>query len=491
VLLQSSIYFGRRGEAAGRVRRAARGDWVRAALFVAPVACAAAAILLVRSFLGFQFPVPWPDETGFVAPAFDFARTGSFFDPGMNPDRVVMWMPPGYMVLLAAAFRIFGYGYSLSRWISSLFCLASLGLAARLAWQLAVGWRRVLAGWAVGMAFLTPYMLIDSNIARMEMPFCCLMLLALVALVADRPYAAGALVALGGIVHFNAVYFAPIILLAIVIRLRAGRLDWPRIMEFSVMAVAALAFGLYAMHVLNNWPGFLADMQFQFHFKHSHAQHDLAHPLWIVLAGGALAGIVVLQHRACDAATLTACFGVAFLAMSHGGHEIWYDYGQPLGFALIAVSATANRNTAPNLDWAAGVSTVSAALALSIGWSITPAMAALRPHSAMLHRGVVAPAEIAKVRTFITTLQPGEAVDFGWTGMELFFLDDLARAGAHWTIIRHSVTQVWPFRSASWRVVCDSSEWPALLLTFDIDHPRHGIDSGCDIIRIDGTMPKR
>jgi hypothetical protein len=52
----------------------------------APFLLAVGCILFVRIGLGFQFPVPWPDETGFVAPAFDFARSGSFFDSGMNPD---------------------------------------------------------------------------------------------------------------------------------------------------------------------------------------------------------------------------------------------------------------------------------------------------------------------------------------------------------------------------------------------------------------------
>jgi hypothetical protein len=65
--------------------------------------------------------------------------------------------------------------------------------------------------------------------------------------------------------------------------------------------------------------------------------------------------------------------------------------------------------------------------------------------------------------------------------MELFFLSDLARAGAHWSLFNHSVTQLLPLRRPDWHVVCDSKDWPALLLQFDIDHPRHAVDSGCQI----------
>jgi hypothetical protein len=178
-------------------------------------------------------------------------------------------------------------------------------------------------------------------------------------------------------------------------------------------------------------------------------------------------------------------FGLTFLVMAHMGHEIWYDYGQPLGFALIALGLLADGAPAPGgLAAKRLAAALAVAFVLVMAWRITDALRPLLPRRAMLHRSIVAPAELARVRAFIATLPPGSTVDFGWTGMEPFFLDDLARAGARWTIIRHSVTQVLPFRSADWRVVCDSSEWPALLFRFDIDHPRRGIDSGCAIIPV-------
>jgi len=455
----------------------ARARWMHEAMFWAPVACVAATILLVRGVLGFQFPVPWPDETGFVAPAFDFARTGSFFDPGLNPDRVVMWMPPGYMILLAAVFRIFGYGYSLARWVSAAACLMSLGLAARLAWQLTSGWRRVAAGWGVAAAFAAPAMLVDANVARMEMPFAALMLLALAAAIAGRPYVALAVVAIAATVHFNAAYFLPPALLSLAVSFRARRLPSPHGIDVAALAAAGLMLVLYAVYVARHWPGFRDDMAFQFAFKRFLAQHDRVHSVWPGLAAAALAALATFRGRA--AAQLPAWWGLAFVIMAYNGHEFWYDYGQPLGFALIAITILATQ--ARNSAWNTGAAAIALALIIVEAVSITPELRALLPSRSMFSRSVVAPVEIGRVRAFIATLPPGASVDFGWTGMELFFLQDIARAGARWTIIRHSVTQVRPLRSADWRVVCDSSEWPKMLLQFDIGHPRSGIDGSCQI----------
>jgi hypothetical protein len=53
-------------------------------------AFAVSALLFVRVVLGFRAPVPWPDETWFVVPAYRLATAGTLFDQTLNPDRVVM-----------------------------------------------------------------------------------------------------------------------------------------------------------------------------------------------------------------------------------------------------------------------------------------------------------------------------------------------------------------------------------------------------------------
>ncbi len=439
---------------------------------------AAGAILFVRLGLGFQFPVPWPDETGFLAQAFDLASSGSLFDPGLNPDRVVMWMPPGYMVLLAGVFRIAGYSFALARWTSTLFCLGSLGIVGVLVWRLTDGWRRILLAWLTALAFVSPAMLVDSNVARMEMLLCCLVLLSLAAACAGRLYLAACVIAMAALVHFNAVYFAAPVVAGLCLQAASRQLTWPRRSDWLAIGAATLTLSAYGFLVAANWPGFQADMAFQFSAKAFFGHNDPAHPAWLVWAA-VLAALPAILHPRGPAA-MPALFGVAFLVMVHEGHEFWYDYGQPLGFLLIllALASVPPRVRGLLTLWSAS----TAGLLVFACLRVNPGLQPLLPHWGMLGRSVVAPTEITKVRRFIATLSPGETVNFGWSGMEPFFFADLARVGARWTIIRHSVTQVFPLRAADWRVRCDSSEWPSYLFQFDVDVPRAGRDTGCDII---------
>jgi hypothetical protein len=244
--------------------------------------------------------------------------------------------------------------------------------------------------------------------------------------------------------------------------------------------------GLYGVLVLRHWDGFVADIRFQLAVKRVFGLDDPAHPAWPVVAAAGLAVVALLRREAWDGAAPAAMFGLAFLVMAHEGHEIWYDYGQPLGFALIAIALLVPPATRWRSRVALGAAAAAGGLAVVMGARITPTMAPLLPTIAMLHRGVVASAEIEKVRRFIGTLPPGPpgaTVNFGFSGMELFFLPDLARVGARWTMLPHSVTQIWPLRPYDWRVRCDSTEVPDYLRHFDIDYPRPGHDSGCEIIR--------
>ncbi|MFZ2319297.1 MAG: hypothetical protein WAW12_05455, partial [Pseudomonas sp.] len=53
-----------------------------AKLYWPMLACAAlvvAVVLFIRIGLGFEFPIPWNDETAFTSQAFEFSRTGSFY----------------------------------------------------------------------------------------------------------------------------------------------------------------------------------------------------------------------------------------------------------------------------------------------------------------------------------------------------------------------------------------------------------------------------
>ena len=77
------------------------------------------AALVVRLCMPFEFPIPWNDETVFIAPAHTLSIEGTFFVDALNAERVVMWMPPGYMLLLAGVFKVVGYSFDIARWVST------------------------------------------------------------------------------------------------------------------------------------------------------------------------------------------------------------------------------------------------------------------------------------------------------------------------------------------------------------------------------------
>ena len=448
------------------------------------VSITASIMILCRACFGFQFPVPWPDETGFVSPAYNLAFTGSLFDAGMNPDRIVMWMPPGYMVLLAGAFRVFGYSFALVRWISAGFVLAALAVAASVAWRATSGWRRPLAVAAIALAFVSPGMLLTGNNGRMESLFCCLMLLALAAGTANRLYLMTALLGFGALVHPNAMYFLPILPIAFGARAWSGTLSLPGRCGWLALALCAVAWCAYVALIVTHWPGFVQDMRAQIAVR----QWNMANPEYsrrYLYAAFLLLLWRAVAVRRFDRGMLLACFGVSFVAMVNVGREIWYDYGLPLGFALLAVGLLSETQSPPRGRRSAvtlAAALVSFAMIPFLCLRTTPTMRSLLPTAAMLDRNVVPASDIAKVRRFISTLKSGDTVDFGWTGFECFFLGDLDRVGARWTIIRHSVTQSKPLRGSDWRVACDSDEIPKMLLRFDMSFKRQGLKSGCDIL---------
>lgn len=454
--------------------------WHRIVLVLA-VIVPVGAILFVRIGLGFRFSVPWPDETSNIAQAYALAFRGTLFDPGLDPDRVVMWMPFGYMVWLAAAFRLFGYSFALVRWLSAACVLTSFALWLAVLRPVPRRPARLLLAAAGALAFCSPYVLISSNIGRMDSLLGALALAALLAALHRRPYLAIAALLIGANVHFNAVYFVPGAGVALLLYWMEERRLALRGTDLLALAASLAAVGAYAIVIARNWPGFLADMSLQFIAKHKAEMSDTQHPIAILAAALLLAGATIAMRRRIDRATIAALWGAGFIAMSHFGIEVWYDYGLPVGFLLLAAAPFID---APRLH-PANLSVFAASVALLAYTGYTPGalLRPLLPTWAMLHHDLVPKADLKRLHAAIRHLKPGETVDFGWTGMENFFHNDLAHSGAQWTIVRHSEMQIYPFRHADWRVRCDSSQWPRYMFVYDIGYPRHGEDRGCAIFR--------
>ncbi len=79
----------------------------------------AAVLIIQRTVFGFEYPIPWNDEVAFIAQAFSLSTENTLYVWGLNQEQVVMWMPPGYMIMLAGVYKLFGYSFELTRWISS------------------------------------------------------------------------------------------------------------------------------------------------------------------------------------------------------------------------------------------------------------------------------------------------------------------------------------------------------------------------------------
>ncbi|MEO4048039.1 hypothetical protein AAFN46_13215 [Pseudomonas sp. CAU 1711] len=445
-----------------------------------------AVVLFIRMSLGFEFPIPWNDETAFTSQAFEFSHTGSFYVYGLNSERVVMWMPPGYMLLLSGIYKIFGYSFEISRWASTLMYLGCFGVGLVIVHITLSGWRQRLALVLMLLAFLSPYSLAISNIARMEGLYTLIFLLSLLAVLRDK-YALGlALVLLGAIVHFNAVYFLlPYGVLVLWKILHRETLSiGPG--ELLALVIAALTLASYGLFVIKHIDGFWQDMQFQFAYK-------LGSPVMGGSEGWTLLGLVLLipflqliAHRRLGAEAFLSLYGVAFIAMTLNGHNMWYSFGYNFGFWLLLLGVLVSTATLSRAWCRIGCALIAGGLFYQLGLhagSGNPQIDALNPRLSMLSRNFLPASEIDKVRAFIATLPPDTTVSFGYSGVEQYFFDDFFRSGARWTGSAHSVTQVFPARSVDYRVLCDSAMFPNYLFVYDWDgYPRKGLDSGCTII---------
>lgn len=460
----------------------------REALFLGTFGVLLLAALVVRLGMPFEFPVPWNDETAFIAQAYALSTDGTFFVDALNAERVVMWMPPGHMLLMAGVFKVFGYSFDIARWVSTLCYVTSAALALLLVKQLKLpGWSMRLALVATLLAFLSPYTLASSNIARMEALYTALFLASLLALLKDRPGLGLAVVLASALVHFNAVYMLlpyAVLMLWTIIRGQALTL---RATELLALVLSFAVLAGYVLMIATNLTGFIEDMKFQFAFK------NLSEPMggasgWLKLGLVLLliAGQLLLSRRFGRDVVLSL-YGASFMALALNGQSMWYDFAFAIADWLLVLSILATIAGNETRQWLKLgslflVSALSVAL-LMHGYGKRENFIALWPRTELLARSFLTPAEIERIRNWISTLPNGTRVSFGYTGVEPFFFDDMRRVGVVWSASRRSMTEVFPARKDEFRVICDSALYPKYLFVFDwdISPPRQGLDTGCQI----------
>lgn len=291
--------------------------------------------VVVNLAMGTAFPTPWPDEAHFLWQAHAFAEESTLFAEELNTERIIMWMPPGYMVITGLLFKLTGTSLQAAR----LFSLAAMLLAFFLLVRyLSVHGHRWIALVLTGLFFLNSRFLACGNIARMEA-----LLLAVVLggflLIQRRHHMLGvALLAVAPLIHFNGGYFLLFGVLYVVIRCprRDLKLQWNR-WTIAALTAVAMAWAGYVLLAVFNWESFIQDMGFQFTRKGTV-------DFWSEITS---------LHYVIEVAVMLSCWAYAywhrlkvvellFLIIPAWliwpiGHELWYQVIQHLGYLGISI----------------------------------------------------------------------------------------------------------------------------------------------------------
>lgn len=448
----------------------------------------ALSLVMLRLTFGFEYPIPWNDETAFISQAFELFKNNTLYVWGMNQDSTVMWMPPGYMLTLAGVYKLFGYSFEISRWLSTTLYFFSYWVSWHIVRSQTTGKTQLLSLLILTAAFLSPNAIPSANVARMEALYAFIFLLSLVAALRERFLICLSLIVLAATIHFNAVYFLlPIsAYFAWQALTRKQTIIAPN--EFFVLALAAWIMLSYLAYSVKNIDAFVRDMRFQFAYK-------LGSPVmsgndgWLLLLFAMSVPLLdIISFRKFSASTWISLYGVSFLAMVLNGHNMWYYFGYAFGFAFLTISTIAI------FQRATGKLIKVMALIIGFGmlhqfWEksmvVSEHFRPMAPTFGSTKKHFLAENEIIKAREALSALPPGSSVSFGFTGIEPFFFEALASNRLKWSIPGHSVTQVFPPRKLDYRMHCDSSLFPPYLFVYDWDgFPRKGMDTGCKLIKL-------
>ena len=285
----------------------------------------------VHYLAGLTLPVPWSDETSFLWPAINFAQQNTFLAPELNPDRAILWMPPGYMLVLGLLLKIIPFSIIFVRWMSWIFL--------SFAYILIILWirRYRLAGIAIlllSLFWLNGAFVCAGNIARMDGLLLFLVTLGFFLCARGDLWKGLPLLACSVLVHPNGIYFFAGAVGATLFQ----PIQWkrPSRADFGFILTGLLAWGAYGFYVYSQWPDFSSDMAMQFSRK---ADRDplsllLQWPTLGYLSLYATIGFVtLLKYRRY---LFPVTFGFCAFFLSIIGHEMWYEIYLQLGFLFLA-----------------------------------------------------------------------------------------------------------------------------------------------------------
>lgn len=303
----------------------------RSAVVVLAIGALAAALLHLAA--GHTYPIPWPDEIDFIAPAGALARHFTFAMPDLRAPHGIFWVPDAFYLLLAPVFRLAPVTIDTARWVS----FAAVLLAALGFWTAAVraSVRPLFAAVVVAFWLMTPSAVVAGNMGRQDAMVIAFVAWSLAATFGGRRVLALALAGAAALVHPAGVPFALILASAnvghrpIIVRRR----DW--VVAGLVVMVALVE----VVHMGTHASLTIDQLRFQLHRK-AGRDPQLSRPVLLALVALAAAGInQVRRHADPRAAVLLGLAGAGLLVESVG-QEIWYQvYGFELALVMGALAA--------------------------------------------------------------------------------------------------------------------------------------------------------
>ena len=297
--------------------------------------------LWVHTTLDLRYPMPWPDEGSFLWQALSIQKHNTLFAPELNPDRHVMWFPPGYMIIQGLIFKATGFSLQWARTLSAVYIMAGAALMAAVFWRL----RHPLPNLLFLAVFLhAPIVWFVGNVARMESLVFLLASAGLLALQRGRVYAGLAVIGLLPLIHANGVFFclgAGVYFVVIAWRDRS-KLK-PSKLDLIMIGLVLIAWLLYLAYVCVQWEAFANDMGWQLRWKayvSGNMKAVLSRVKWPAAAipGALIVGGLIYSTRA----TLPALFLLVYatpillLSVTHVGWP--YDIYPAFMYLLVSVA---------------------------------------------------------------------------------------------------------------------------------------------------------
>lgn len=300
---------------------------------------------------GNALPLPWADEAAFFWPAVHWAQEGTLMAPELNPDREVLWMPPGMMVVLGTLFKVLPVRLDVARWVS--WTMLAAGYACCMMW-----FRRLERGFPCGILlsgfFLNGAFTALGNVARMDAWLWAMVAAGFLLLHSGIPgWRKGlgwTLLAVSPLVHPNGVCFlfaaglaaAGCRVSALWTRADPGAPPGPppgtargRVWPWVLLALSAWV--AYLVHAMGHRDAWMSDMAMQFVRKGARS------PWWGLLAWpkkGCLVGYLAFGVYALVKAPRNlwlAGWGGACLLAFVLGKEMWYRIFEQMGWLWLFV----------------------------------------------------------------------------------------------------------------------------------------------------------